>query len=171
METLVLDAQVLALGNAYHRDMLGRYGQPVEEYNKSMRHSAYRNFTLWQHGRLGEGVRRVIPSCCVWRVRDAFPDLHGVYTGFVPGRFAWVTSIFKTGFLCCHEFTCWQRWHCSNCFLYMFWVFCFQWIWIRKPTSVQLALLDHSSEKVLHVFVFFWFFDRYSTPGVISFGI
>lgn len=88
METLVLDAQVLALGNAYHRDMLGRYGQPVEEYNKSMRHSAYRNFTLWQHGRLGEGVRRVIPSCCVWRVRDAFPDLHGVYTGFVPGRFA-----------------------------------------------------------------------------------
>jgi P2X purinoceptor 7 len=87
MDRICLDPEVLAIGQAYYRDMLGRHRQHMEDYNKTMRHSGYRNFTLWRHGRLGAGVRRVIPSCCVRRIRDTFPSASGTYTGFVPGRY------------------------------------------------------------------------------------
>ncbi|XP_060576426.1 P2X purinoceptor 7-like, partial [Ruditapes philippinarum] len=81
MDRICLDPEVLAIGQAYYRDMLGRHRQHMEDYNKTMRHSGYRNFTLWRHGRLGAGVRRVIPSCCVRRIRDTFPSASGTYTG------------------------------------------------------------------------------------------
>ena len=87
MERIVLDPEVLAIGERYYRDMLGRHNQRMENYNRTRRHSAYRNFVLWRHGRLGSGVRRVIPSCCIWRIRDIYPSPTGQYTGFVPSRF------------------------------------------------------------------------------------
>jgi len=46
MDRIVLNPEVLAIGNWYYRDMLGRHGQRVEEGNKTLRHAAYRNFTL-----------------------------------------------------------------------------------------------------------------------------
>ena len=46
---------------------------------------AYRNFTSRVHGRLGPGIRRVIPSCIVERIKKQFPEEDGVYTEFIQG--------------------------------------------------------------------------------------
>ncbi|XP_013409819.1 uncharacterized protein LOC106173290 [Lingula anatina] len=57
-----------------------------EEDNASMRHAAYRAYICWQHHKLTLGDRRVIPACCVWKIRDKFPSPTGQYKGFLPWR-------------------------------------------------------------------------------------
>ena len=49
---------------------------------RQFRHLAYRQFVLWQPGLLGVERRVVIASCCVWKIRDTFPDPRAHYTGF-----------------------------------------------------------------------------------------
>lgn len=59
----------------------------ADEWNFEMnelRKAAYRQFTLWKYGKLSKGDRRVVPSCCVKKVREAFPSESGHYMGFRP---------------------------------------------------------------------------------------
>lgn len=86
MDFLILDPHVLHMQQLYRNDVFALHAVRVEDINKSSRHAAYRQFVLWQHGRLPEGVRRVIPSCCVWRIRDTFPDAQNTYTGYKVNR-------------------------------------------------------------------------------------
>lgn len=76
---MILDPMVGQLANLLHNDIFGL--QPPASH-ETHRHTAYRQFTLWRHGRLGMGNRRVIPSCCLWAIRDRYPDPNGQYVGF-----------------------------------------------------------------------------------------
>ena len=46
------------------------------------RKQAYRQYILWTFGNLGEGDRRIIPSCVVNSIRAIYPSPDGVYMGF-----------------------------------------------------------------------------------------
>ncbi|CAG2233523.1 unnamed protein product [Mytilus edulis] len=61
----------------YRNDVIDEL--PDQDYNRCHRHTAY-------HGYLGAGNRTVIPSCCVWAIRDRFPDPSGQYVGFIGGH-------------------------------------------------------------------------------------
>lgn len=81
---MVLDEGVLELARRFRNDLFGFQEGP--DRMKTNRHAAYRQFVLLQHGRLSAGHRVVIPSCCVWAIRDKYPDPYGQYTGFLPNR-------------------------------------------------------------------------------------
>ncbi|XP_052213985.1 uncharacterized protein LOC127832518 [Dreissena polymorpha] len=83
---LVLDPAVLRLARLQRRDILLLDDADEEDPHKANRHAAYRQYILWAHGRLGVGNRRVIPSCCVWAIRDKYPNPFQIYVGFVPAR-------------------------------------------------------------------------------------
>ena len=78
-DLVVLDEVVLLVAQRYRKDVLAAGHD--DDFNRGKRHAAYRQFILWNHGYLGAGN-----SCCVWKIRDKYPDRFGQYRGFVGGR-------------------------------------------------------------------------------------
>ncbi|KAL5020317.1 hypothetical protein ScPMuIL_003209 [Solemya velum] len=82
------------LGNCLNRHVIEvslyeyvEYDGPIDDnepINELYRHIAYRRFTRWIWHRLGKGRRKVIPSCAVTKIREAFPSEE--YTGFKYAR-------------------------------------------------------------------------------------
>ncbi|XP_015273156.1 PREDICTED: P2X purinoceptor 7 [Gekko japonicus] len=55
----------------------------AETLNKQLRHAAYKQYIRWRFGDDGNlGKRAVLPNCCRWSIREAFPSEDGQYTGF-----------------------------------------------------------------------------------------
>jgi hypothetical protein len=42
---------------------------------KANRQAAYCQYVFWKYGRLGNGVRKVITSCCVWAITDKMSNV------------------------------------------------------------------------------------------------
>ncbi|XP_028408628.1 P2X purinoceptor 7-like [Dendronephthya gigantea] len=80
-QQVVLNGNVLEIAMRYREDVLVLNNV---RNNQSFRHAAYRQYVLWQHGRLGRGNRRVVPSCCVVAIRARYPSPNGIYTGYRP---------------------------------------------------------------------------------------
>lgn len=86
-DVYILQEEVLQLARRIWNDVRAVEDLPNPgESNKQFRHAAYRQYVVWQYGALGAGHRVVIPSCCVWKIRDRYPDPQGQYKGFIPSR-------------------------------------------------------------------------------------
>jgi hypothetical protein len=90
MEIAVLDPQVLRVSMDHRNDLLAEDNlandSPTADVHRPYRHAAYRQWVLMRHRKLGAGDRRIIPSCCVIRIRGVYPDPDNVYTGFIASR-------------------------------------------------------------------------------------
>ena len=86
MDIYILDQMVLHLQQVYRNDIFALHAEDNDNINKAFRHASYRQFILWQFGRLIAGDRHVIPSCVLCRIRQTYPSELGVYTGYRPGR-------------------------------------------------------------------------------------
>ena len=78
-QNLCLDRHVLELAIRARCDIRV---EPLDFSMSSFRKAAYRQFILWEHGYLGKGDRRIIPSCAVKKVREQYPAPDNVYMGF-----------------------------------------------------------------------------------------
>ncbi|XP_067659428.1 P2X purinoceptor 7-like [Haliotis asinina] len=75
----VISPAVLDIAMAHYNDI---FVHDQERNNAAYRHQAYRQFTLQRFGRLGQGNRRVVPSCVVLAIHRRYPDPTGIYTGY-----------------------------------------------------------------------------------------
>ena len=51
-------------------------------FTETCRWLAYTQFVYWVYGKLGRGVRKIVPACAVHKIRKTFPAPNGIYTGF-----------------------------------------------------------------------------------------
>lgn len=52
----------------------------------SYRFAGYNQYTWWIHSHLGKGIRKVIPSCAIWAIRNTYPSEDGKYIPFMESK-------------------------------------------------------------------------------------
>ena len=58
-------------------------GDSIENIdNKSYRLASCKQYIFWVYNYLGKGVRKVIPSCAVWKIRNEFKSENNLYVPF-----------------------------------------------------------------------------------------
>ena len=77
--TTCLDREVLQLAIRARCDI--RADEP-DYSTQSYRKATYWQYTLWKYGKLGRGNRKILPSCVVTTIRQAYPAPNGNYMGF-----------------------------------------------------------------------------------------
>ena len=70
------------LQNTYYLHKAFEHDDTRTSINNRKRYTAFRNFTSWVHGRLGQHKRIPIPMCVTKKIRQKFPSPDGNYTGF-----------------------------------------------------------------------------------------
>ena len=79
LEKLVLHASLSALNHLPGDSMENRD-------NGSYSFAGYKQYTFWEHHYLGKGVRKVIPSYAVWRMRNEYKADNDVYVPFMESK-------------------------------------------------------------------------------------
>jgi hypothetical protein len=54
--------------------------------NQSYRFAGYKQYTFWVHNHLGKGVRKVIPSCVIWKIRRMYKSEVDTYVSFMESK-------------------------------------------------------------------------------------
>ena len=50
--------------------------------NESFRFSGYKQYIFWIYNYLGKGIQKDVSSCSVWKIRDKFKSVSGIYIPF-----------------------------------------------------------------------------------------
>ena len=80
--SVCIDMDVAEMAYYEFREKYGPHGDD-EECHELYRHLAYRRLTRWIFKKLGRYNRKVLPSCTVNAIRQAFPkEEDSQYTGF-----------------------------------------------------------------------------------------
>ena len=78
-EKVCLDRHTLEVALVNNCDWLN---MPKIYTPAKFRNTAYRQYILWFHGKLGYKNRRRIPSCIKWYIRRRYPEPDGNYVGY-----------------------------------------------------------------------------------------
>uniref|UniRef100_A0A8C0ICL0 P2X purinoceptor n=1 Tax=Bubo bubo TaxID=30461 RepID=A0A8C0ICL0_BUBBB len=78
-QQLVLSRQTLDKALLYKDPFLDLTDDNI---NNQLRHLAYKQYVHWRFGSFDLEDRAVVPSCCRWKIRDAYPKEDHDYTGF-----------------------------------------------------------------------------------------
>ena len=76
-----LQREMLVVAVEVHHNL-----RPLDQYNRGdhnlLRKAAHRQLSVWEYTNLGRHNRVPLFSCCVWAIRDRYPDPNGKDMGF-----------------------------------------------------------------------------------------
>uniref|UniRef100_A0A667YFC9 P2X purinoceptor n=1 Tax=Myripristis murdjan TaxID=586833 RepID=A0A667YFC9_9TELE len=84
-ERLVLRRDVLEAVLMYRDPLCAPAGEGLTAV---LRHCAYGQYISWRFGVPPADSHPAVPSCCVWRIREEYPNPDGRYSGFRPAKVA-----------------------------------------------------------------------------------